>query len=197
VLAFLAEAYNYCQSAMDSQGCPWAPCVSNKGFTPLSFTSLMTGVNIALSKWGAFRNSLLEVEQQFEEIKDKTLSERKEHAALFASDLGSKELQLLPSMVKNDLIKIRKKNARRWERARICANWMAWLGGVTLFFNISLGVLGIAFLIPWAITHISAKKSFKKIEEVVESNVSALENRLMAQREQQGSLEQEINQALQ
>jgi hypothetical protein len=194
----LNEAYTNCKSGFDTQSNPLLPCVGNKGYSPLTFVSVMVGVNIALSKWEPFRSSLLGVEKKMSEAMAEALISQKGRASLFADDTAVGEVLILNNLVEKDLESIRVENEKRWKFARRFATAMAWMGCIVLFLNLSIGIFGLLLVLPWAVTVISSNRSTKKIKKMVNAHVESLERRLIELRKITGGegLAKKIDEAL-
>lgn len=124
------------------------PSSGNEGFAGFSFTSLATGLNIAMVKFELFRKSMSDIESQWKEEYDEQMQE-KGYAKLKSDDSTRNSLvKAVQRTCDQALATSYKEHKRRGLLWRSVAIRMTFVGLVCLFFHFSAGMLGAVLLAP-------------------------------------------------
>lgn len=179
--------------------CCWnqlLPCGQNYGFGASTFISFSVAFNVAIAKWELLRKSLIDansrLSQHFQQELDKATS-----AAIKADEslrLTEVDMRKLCAMAVDPIYK---RTEEKWEKAQPWAVTSAVIGALFLFFQLSMGLLGIIlFLVPgyiWKITGVAKKEINSKIQAAVENHVNSLK---LAQAQQSEAREEKIDHKL-
>jgi hypothetical protein len=176
----IAWIYEKCVCGMNSQCCPWFPCVSNKGYGASTFVSLCIALNIALAKWEPFRKSLTDVEAEFQKALDDEIVKNNLSAKL--ADNDARQKMALDVMNRESMVQIKERNGNTWKTCRKYAIISSYIGGIFLFMQVSVGFFGGILLLPPFFVACSSILSKRAIRKVAHENVKAINKVLMAMR---------------
>jgi hypothetical protein len=145
--------------------------LENKGWGNASFLSLCTGLNIAIAKIEAFSKSLTDVDTRFEEIKKQQLN-----GTHVGTSLADEMMLVIFTTASNRILnEATIKNRARWLRARKASVYCSYIGGAAIFFQVSLGFLGILLLWPLWETWVSKKQSSREIKDKLDELIKTFE----------------------
>lgn len=178
--------HNGCFSVCDSRKSLCIPellmfCCENRGFSPATFISLATGLNIALAKWEPFKKSLLDVDGQFKVEFDSEIARRKDAHLVVDDKLGYE--RMIRQMCNEKLTLILTDNGRTWQLARRWAVTLCVTGFVLLFLRASAGAWGGLLVLPTLVTIVSVEQSKRRIRKLIATKHDGYHSTMIATQE--------------
>lgn len=169
----------YC-NWVQHQACPWLPSICFRGYGASGFITYASAINVGIARWEPFRKSMQELHVDFDKLFTKVLIKNRTASAL-ADDRFASEFQVTKRRCETRLSSIKAENSAWWRQARKVAWLSALFGGAMLFFQMSVGFLGMFFFFAPLLIIIANRKCGYDIKKHIKSIVDGECERILTQ----------------